>query len=1678
MAPQLYCGLNIKGEFKVESVQVIIIKYLVQIFRPILAIIAACCLITSVGYALLDQNGNGLSDVWEQRFNARDLQLAADGDGDGFTNLEECVAGTDPDDSASRPTVDLSVIQNELDQVQVSFPTLLGKRYFLFASNDLQSFESLQPDGWIGDGSIRELFIRSGGNSESVSSVRADFWANVATDSIDDLSGLATFPAQSDGLVYLAAPEAPDFLSTGYGARIISTITAPSSGSYTFFLSAGGPAELYFKASDSPSNAAKIAEILPAQTGLEADVWELYDTQRADAVLLTAGADYQLEMRYVAKAPSQHAQVGWSGPGLVGIEKVEREDLSAASFAAEYELVSPTFLKLTIDEQDQDGDGLGDWEELALAAYYPVLFFDAQSTNGVNDSGVLQGLFETTSGTSISNVSLQATDAAAFESNYPNITEDTGKIKLTRVGSLEPLDVELCFPPLVETGSTVTVCDGSCCMLIGSAGDEEAEPQDFILTDEAGNIVTDVVRFEFGETQKILTLTAVNDSINEYPETVNVAIKVPEDSHYEVSSSINGASIQIFDLPDSPDNVTIFVGAFSQDGNATTATTASGSVIATINGPRTEMRIWSEFSGLTSLQSNSHVHKASAGNQPGSVVYGITETVGDPASSPLHGRLEYYPEVILSDEPVPEGTSRGDGYPWDLTQASLVVSSNSGTAASKQVIIDSLFGQSGETPLYFNVHTADNPAGEIWAFLGLSAGSIDPPDPAEAAPLAGSEAYPALSGYLLEAEVRRFLNQATFGATEDMVDAMVTQIETARSLDPDYHRDTAYENWLDAQMNKSETTQTYLLDYLMATHFQLFWLAGVFDETRNPGYSITNVLIRGQQTETPQAPTTWPSIDRSNADPALWYLNDIYPATFNELQLAAENGLGVDRRFTRLPHYTMTHWQTMLAGGDQLRQKMGYALQQIVVTSNEADDILNNRYGMLNYQDMLNHHAFDYYRDVLGFVNTSPIMGIWLSSLKNQKAIDFDGDGLFDSYPDENLARENMQLFSIGLFDIWADGTLKLTSAGLPRQTYTNDDIKDLARILTGQGIAHDDGSWGGDAPGSAAFLASEENNFNQTLFGGQTTDHTFYPMKMFEAYHSLGSKTVAGVTIDNSDISDLKQQAIADIEDAIDWLAGKPGDGQPDFDMVHSHVSTPAFISLRLIQRFTTSNPSTAYLHRVATVFKESEGHLGLTLKAILLDPVARNLDLSDTVFGMKKSPLEGYLQMLRSLEAHTYIPLVAPVAGEVFDAAPGDYSNPDLYLENFGYPADQINAFSGNTRFFLDSAYTTTGAAGLQMNPFDQETVFNFYVPSYSPGGPIGNAELYAPEMQLVNEADVIRNINFFQDIVSDGSGHVGDELGNTDGNQITAFGGASGAATNDHLKLDLEGLAGQLYPDTEPGPGLTKITIGDATTAAPHWVRLSRVGDVFTSSESADGETWSFLESWVLPLAQQVYVGLAVTSHNDGVLTTAVFDDISLSGTNNVWLSQDIGAVAAAGSVVDNGGGEYAIQASGADIWGADDEFHFMYQTLSGDGEIIAQLKSLVNTHVWTKAGVMMREDLSSDAMHVMTLVSAARGVASESRYSASDRSAESLADEALVDALDHRLTNGLFKLRYPYNSADNGVGDVNKNPREWIIDTLTDSYADPYDGSNDANDRKLKLSDALYLLSTSPEFQVKK
>ena len=360
----------------------------------------------------------------------------------------------------------------------------------------------------------------------------------------------------------------------------------------------------------------------------------------------------------------------------------------------------------------------------------------------------------------------------------------------------------------------------------------------------------------------------------------------------------------------------------------------------------------------------------------------------------------------------------------------------------------------------------------------------------------------------------------------------------------------------------------------------------------------------------------------------------------------------------------------------------------------------------------------------------------------------------------------------------------------------------------------------------------------------------------------------------------------------------------------------------------------------------------------------------------------------------------------------------------------------------------------------------------------------------MQLAIEPDIIRNINFFEDIIRSSLGPAGDELGGTDQNQIMAFGNITEAYNNDAQRLARQALADAFYPAIEPASQITTEASGTtesvfgSSDSAPYWLRLSRSGDVFIASRSPDGSNWTEIASQVLPMASEVFIGLAVTSHEDGVLGTATFSNVSVSGTPGTWYSSDIGEVSASGSTLATAANAFEIQASGNDIWGSKDEFHFAYQLLDGDGEIIARVDSLTAGNAWAKAGVMIRETLAPDSANVMSLVSAENGTRGQIRRVPRGRSSESIADEALLDELDLRLTNGLFKMRYPYDRSDNddptvhGLDELLKNPREMIIDAITNAYGNPYDASDDASDRLNKFADALYLLTYSPEYQIKK
>jgi phosphatidylserine/phosphatidylglycerophosphate/cardiolipin synthase-like enzyme/regulation of enolase protein 1 (concanavalin A-like superfamily) len=190
-----------------------------------------------------------------------------------------------------------------------------------------------------------------------------------------------------------------------------------------------------------------------------------------------------------------------------------------------------------------------------------------------------------------------------------------------------------------------------------------------------------------------------------------------------------------------------------------------------------------------------------------------------------------------------------------------------------------------------------------------------------------------------------------------------------------------------------------------------------------------------------------------------------------------------------------------------------------------------------------------------------------------------------------------------------------------------------------------------------------------------------------------------------------------------------------------------------------------------------------------------------------------------------------------------------------------------------------------------------------------------------------------------------------------------------------------------------GATSVSTGGSLSAPPRWVQLQRSGDTFTASESADGTTWTVVGTDTIPMASDVFVGLAVTSHTTSASTTAVADSVTIGAGSpppsptpppSPWVERDIGAVPIAGSTTYSSG-TFTVKASGADIWGTADAFQYVYQPLSSDGSIVARVASVTAANQWSKAGVMIRETLDPGSAHAFMLVSSSKGVALQWRPS---------------------------------------------------------------------------------------------
>ena len=293
-------------------------------------------------------------------------------------------------------------------------------------------------------------------------------------------------------------------------------------------------------------------------------------------------------------------------------------------------------------------------------------------------------------------------------------------------------------------------------------------------------------------------------------------------------------------------------------------------------------------------------------------------------------------------------------------------------------------------------------------------------------------------------------------------------------------------------------------------------------------------------------------------------------------------------------HFEMHHawWRQVLTADDLLRQRMAVALTEIFVVSEVAIEFVP--WEMMKYYDDLGRMAFGNWRDLLRMVTLHPLMGHYLSHLRNRKP-----DPALQRYPDENYAREVMQLFTIGLNQLNPDGSLALDHHGQPVPTYDQATIVQTANALTGW-------SYAAAGPGPSFYGAAPD---------------WFDPMQLYPAYHDDSAKTIVGGTV-----LPAGEGGAADLTAALDAL--------------FQHPNTGPFICRQLIQRLVTSNPSAGYVYRVSQVFADdgtgTRGTLAAVIPAILLDYEARSPALLAQVgYGKLKEPLLRETALFRAFAA-----------------------------------------------------------------------------------------------------------------------------------------------------------------------------------------------------------------------------------------------------------------------------------------------------------------------------------------------------------------------------------------------------------------------------------------------------------
>ena len=427
---------------------------------------------------------------------------------------------------------------------------------------------------------------------------------------------------------------------------------------------------------------------------------------------------------------------------------------------------------------------------------------------------------------------------------------------------------------------------------------------------------------------------------------------------------------------------------------------------------------------------------------------------------------------------------------------------------------------------------------------------------------------------------------------------------------------------------------------------------------------------------------------------------------------------GYDSNASATAFYDMTYpadfmiWKQLITSPDSLRKRIAFALSEIFVVSLTGIDSRWRCHLMASWWDMLSGNALGNFRKLLEDVTLHPAMGVYLNMRGSQKENLSTG-----RQPDENYAREVMQLMTIGLSQLNADGTVKRGGDGAPLDSYTQSDVTNLARVFTGYDF---------------------DQSRNDTSVSVGNTAFARLPMAFKANLHSTLDATFLGTTV----------------------AGGGNGTGsmKTALDTLFKHPNVGPFIAKQLIQRLVTSNPSPAYVGRVAALFADDgrgvRGNLAATVAAILLDAEARDMTtLSAAGSGRLREPVIRFVQWART----------------------------------FGLRSPQ-----GSWKIYDQ----TNPATQLGQNPLSSPSVFNFFRPGYvPPNTAIAAAGNVAPEFQIVNETSVGGYLNFMQGAIRWGIYVNGADVPQSSGGTVSGFDIAPAYAKERELVTDTRALVARL-------------------------------------------------------------------------------------------------------------------------------------------------------------------------------------------------------------------------------------------------------------------------------------------